>query len=521
MPLTATAVAPLLRIEQVSKSFGGVRVLKDVTLDFHAGEIVALVGQNGCGKSTLVKILTGYHDPDPGASFFLNGEPAVLGKSRIESHELHLPVRVVYQDAGLVGGLDAVDNIALVTGYALTGLGRVDWHEQDRRTRAALSMVQADNIDIHAPASQLDVLQRAQIAIARAVGGWSGNGGLLLLDEPTSALTDPEVERLFEILEGLRAANVSIVYVSHRLEEVLRIADRVVIARDGDVVAVEETKHLHYDRLVELMVGEGNVAKALRTRPDVVQAESTSGTAAPLSIRNLRSSLVRDLSLAVDAGEIVGVTGLAGSGHEHVPYLVVGARQADGGTVVVAGAEFDARVMSPRLANAIGLVLVPSDRLVTGLVSGFTVEDNITLPRVSSFAALGWLHARKQRAYAHGWITALDIQPPRPDAPVLALSGGNQQKVVVGKCLGIARTALVLAEPTAGVDVGARAAIYERLSNEAARGLPILVSSSDTEDLVQICRRVLILRRGEVIAQLAGNEVTKEQILHACGRDAT
>jgi ABC-type sugar transport system ATPase subunit len=519
-----TVAAPLLRARNVSKVYGGEHALENVAIDFEGGQILALVGHNGSGKSTLVKTLTGFHDPEPGAEFEVEGRPASIGKTSIETASGDLPVHVVYQDGGLVLGLSAVDNMALMTGFERSAVGTVDWRGQRRAVREALALVQAEGVDIDRPVGELKMIERAQVAIARAVSGWDEDGGLLLLDEPTSALTDHEVEHLFEIIRSLRSPKVSIVYVSHRLEEVLRLADRIVVLRDGHVVADRAADTVDYDNLVHLMVGDPESAvpeaKAARRPAEAVDQEP-SGEGPALSVRSFRSGSIADLSFTLGHGEILGVTGLAGSGHEEIPYLLVGAEKPEGGTLTIGGEELAASAMTPRRAVEMGLALVPADRLRDGLVAEFDVGDNISLPRLSAFASRGFLRPRRERAYVGEWLERLGVEPAVPDMPVLALSGGNQQKVVMGKSLGVARTALLLAEPTAGVDVGARATIYDRLRAEASRGLGILVCSSDTEDLVEVCDRVLVLRRGEVVGELTRADVTEASILHASGRDRT
>jgi ribose transport system ATP-binding protein len=519
----APVATPLLSIRGISKVYGGEHALDDVALDFRGGQIMALVGHNGSGKSTLVKALTGYHAPEDGAVVEVEGEEGTIGKARIDHGESHLPVHVVYQDGGLVLGLSAVDNIAMMTGYDRSAVGAIDWRGQRRETRRALEIVQAGEIDIDKPVGQLKMIERAQVAIARAVSGWDEAGGLLLLDEPTSALTDHEVEHLFEIVRNLKADRVSIVYVSHRLEEVLRLADRIVVLRDGKVVADRERGEVDYDGLVQLMVGDPNSTASAKPGPEqeapptATAAGEARGTA--LAIKGFRSGAIKDLSFDLKQGEILGVTGLAGSGHEEIPYLLVGARRADAGTIAIGAEEIEAAKMTPRLAAALGIGLVPADRLVAGLVASFTVGDNISLPRLRDFASNGLLRRGRELSYVKGWLDTLGVEPAAPGLPVLALSGGNQQKVVMGKSLGVAESALLLAEPTAGVDVGARATIYDRLRVEASRGLGILVCSSDAEDLLEVCDRVLVLRRGELVEELRRADVTEATILHASGRD--
>jgi ribose transport system ATP-binding protein len=526
--MTATTVdrTPLLHLENISKSFGGELALDDVSFDIRRGEVLALVGQNGSGKSTLIKILTGYHPAEPGARIRLNGQDAAIGGPGVHvldqttSGITRIPIRAVHQDAALVPGLNAIDNIALAAGYARGPGRRINWRRQAEITRSALELVNAADIDIHAPVNELEVIRRAQIAIARALIGWEGGAGLLLLDEPTSAMSDTEANRLFEVLDDLRQKQeLTVLYVSHRLEEVLQIADRVTIIRDGRLVATEDSSDLHYDRLVSLMVGP-----ALSRVDSGAQAKArvhSEHEAPALLLNELSGSVVNRLSLKVRKGEIVGITGLAGAGHEELARLLVGQDKARGGVVELNGSAQPLTAMTPRGAAASGIALVPADRQVSGLVAGFSVADNITLPRLSRFMSRGWLSRTRELIDARNWVKVMHIAPPDPDKPVNQLSGGNQQKVVIGKCLGIADGVLILADPTAGVDVGARASIYERFLTEANEGLPILVCSSDPDDLIHLCDRVVILYKGRIVAELGKDEISKQSILAASGRKAS
>jgi ribose transport system ATP-binding protein len=527
MTIAKATQPPLLHLQGISKLFGAELALDDVSFDIRRGEVLALVGQNGSGKSTLIKILTGYHAPERGAAISLNGHEATIGHGGVHLTEpttaagARMPIRAVYQDSALVPGLNAVDNIALMAGYARTRSRRIDWKRQIELTRSALELVNAADIDIFAPVNELEVIRRAQIAIARALVGWEDHHGLLLLDEPTSAMSDTEANRLFQVLADLQRKSMTVLYVSHRLEEVLQIANRVTIIRDGRLVATEDTADLHYDRLVQLMVGPAlSTADSVAETPARVRSAGAAGPA--LVLRGVSSGSVHDLSLELRRGEILGVTGLAGAGHEELARLLVGQAKARAGTFQVR--EGEPRPLahaSPRAALASGIALVPADRQVSGLVDGFSVADNITLPRLQRFMRRGWLNKLLELADARKWVASMQISPGDPGKPVNQLSGGNQQKVVIGKFLGIADSVLVLADPTAGVDVGARASIYERFLAEAKEGLPILVCSSDADDLVHLCDRVIVLYKGHVVSELEEGQITKEAILHASGRMAS
>ena len=312
---------------------------------------------------------------------------------------------------------------------------------------------------------------------------------------------------------------MTVLYVSHRLEEVLQIANRVTIIRDGRLVATEHTSDLHYDRLVQLMVGRA--LAVVDSSPEAQARVHPAEDAAPaLVLNDVTAEGVRDLSFEIRRGEIVGLTGLAGAGHESVARVLVGQTKAEKGTVTVNGQQMRLATMTPRIAASSGIALVPTDRQVSGLVDGFSVAENITLPRLSRFMRRGWLSRMLEMADARHWISSMRIAPSDPQKSVNELSGGNQQKVVIGKCLGVADGVLVLADPTAGVDVGARVSIYERFLADANQGLPILVCSSDPDDLVHLCDRVIVLYKGQIVAELRTDQITKEAILHASGRKA-
>jgi ribose transport system ATP-binding protein len=518
---------PLLHLQGISKLFGAELALDNVSFDIRQGEVLALVGQNGSGKSTLIKILTGYHAPERGADIQLNGHEATISYGGVHLTEptvstaTQMPIRAVHQDSALVPGLNAVDNIALMAGYAHTKGRRIDWKRQIELTRSALELVNAADIDIFTPVDELEVIRRAQIAIARALVGWEDHHGLLLLDEPTSAMSDTEANRLFEVLADLQQKSMTILYVSHRLEEVLQIANRVTIIRDGRLVATEDAADLHYDLLVQLMVGPAlSTADSRAETPARLQPVATAEPA--LVLRGVSSGPVHDLSLELRQGEILGITGLAGAGHEELARLLGGQAKARAGTFQVRDGEpHPLANASPKAARASGIALVPADRQVSGLVAGFSVADNITLPRLSRFMRRGWLSRMLELADARKWVGSMRISPGDPEKSVDQLSGGNQQKVVIGKFLGIADSVLVLADPTAGVDVGARASIYERFLAEANEGLPILVCSSDADDLLHLCDRVIVLYKGHVVSELEEGQITKEAILHASGRTAS
>jgi ribose transport system ATP-binding protein len=493
----------LLRIEHLSKNFPGQQALDDVHLELRAGEVHALVGPNGSGKSTLIKVLSGFHDADPGAEATWGGEPFELGSDGLDSGRL----RFVHQDLGLVAELNAIDNIALVHGYqSRTALGTINWRREAVRVRAMLARLGVEDLDVRREVRDGTPVDRASIAIAGALEGLSPGEGVLVLDEPTASLPPAEVKRLFAIIRELVAAGTSVLYVSHRMDEIFEVADRVTVLREGRHVATRELSELRPRELSELLVGHAVDEQKPRTR-----APGEGGVPA-LRVAGLRSTFVDDVSFEVGAGEILGFAGLLGSGREEIPYAVAGALTppADG-TFTVAGTE--ARRLDPRKAQSLGIAFVPADRAAEGSIADFSVAENITLPRLDPFTHGGVIEAGRERAEVGAWFERLDIQPRVPSRPFPQLSGGNQQKAVVARALRLEPSVLVLAEPTAGVDIGARQLIYQLVRDIADSGVGVLVSSSDVEDLISLCDRVIVLAEGRVVGELEAQQMTQANLL--------
>lgn len=514
---------PLVAIENLSKTFPGQRALDRVELDLRAGEVHALLGQNGSGKSTLIKVLTGFHEPDEGVRVRVAGQEGEFtrtGPAPLDGTVLN--VRAVHQHLGLVSLLSIVDNVALVTGYCRGRGGRVDWPAQERLTRELLARVGLEGLDVHTPVEVITPLQRTQVAIARALHGWGEETtGLLILDEPTAALPAEQAEGLFTLVRRLRDAGVAIVYVSHRLDDLVAIADHVTVLRDGRSVATSSMKGLTHDDLVGLMLGKEAAEKAHEVvrqhseTPAAGPARGGEATGAGLRIRGLAGTELRGLDVTVAPGEVVGITGIVGAGQDELPYLLVGARTATAGTVEIDGTSYDVARLTPRRAADLGLAMVPADRASEAVLPQTAISQNITLPRLRAFRRSGWLRRSLERREAVDWIEKLSIQPPNPEKLVTELSGGNAQKVILARWLSVARAGLVLAEPTAGVDIGAKSLIYSHLRAAAADGLPIIVCSTDAMDLEQLCTRVLVLADGRLKAELTGADIEEDTINRA------
>jgi ribose transport system ATP-binding protein len=488
-----------LRIEHLSKTFPGQAALIDVDLIVEAGEVHALVGQNGSGKSTLIKVLAGYHQPDPGATASANNKPLTLGDGAAASAA---GIRFVHQDLGLVASINTIENLALTNGYE-TGPGRrIRWRSEAKRAAEAMGSLGFADFDIKAPVANLAPAQRTAVAIARALVGWEQAASLLVLDEPTASLAADDKARLFEVVKTLKARGVSILYVSHHLDEVFDLADRVTVLRDARKVGTVPVADLDHDALVSMIVGHrvefGTTSVAAATGKPIV-------TVAGLSGGNLHQ-----LDLSIRPGEIVGISGIMGSGREHVIGLLAGQVPRDGGVVTVDGA--DIPNYAPAVAKVRGVAIVPADRSVRGAIGPFSVRENLTVTDVNRFVKAKRLRHSAERSETASWIDRLSIRLSGPEALIGSLSGGNQQKVMFAKALRLAPKLLLLDEPTQGVDIGAKDQIHALVDEGAANGAATLVASTDTDELVRLCHRVLVLVEGRVIAELNGTEIVAESI---------
>jgi ribose transport system ATP-binding protein len=492
--LRVTAPTPVINVEHVSMTFPAQKALDDVSLQIMPGEVHALLGENGSGKSTLIRILSGYHMPDPGSMVEVNGAPLPFGTPKT-SHALGL--RFVHQHLALIPEFNAVENIALDTGY---GAPRwIDWDAQEAETRRLLARLNVE-MDIWRPVSEARPVERSAVAIARAISTDRGRVTCVVLDEPTSRLPEPEVEQLFRIIRDLRASGIAVIYVTHRLDEVSGIADCVTVLRDGKRRGTVQGSEITRERIVELIVGEA-IAKKRAVHRDRTEAVADT---CRLRLESFSAGRIRDLSFKLREGEILGVVGLAGSGHEDIPRALIGAIPRDGGAMWVG--ETEVQSLTPRTALGRGLVLAVSNTVSGSAVKEFSVAENLTMASLDRYRTdFGALRRRPQRRDARRWITELDVRPADPDATYGRLSGGNQQKVILGRSLNAQPTVLLLENPTAGVDVGARQVIYQRITDQAKQGLGVLVCSTDLEDVTSTCHRVLVIRAGQVVAELEGD----------------
>lgn len=495
----------VLSARNVSKTFYGVTVLRGVHLEVLAGEVHGLLGQNGSGKSTLVKILAGYYAPDPGAALAVRGQPVPLPPSPDDLARLGLSF--VHQDLALLEGGSVLENLYVRPLHRW----RLRWAEERRRARQALARVGLD-VDPDEPVAALAEVERALVAIARALEQLQGaEQGVLVLDEPTAYLPRDGVERLFAAIRRIRAAGFGVLFVSHRLDEVLAITDRVTILRDGVVVDVAPTRSLDEDGLIQRIVGS------------LVERESPRGQAPvgePLLVADgVTTTHLRDVSLSVRRGEIVGVTGLMGMGHEQLPYALFGARPVIRGELWIEGRRYQLRKFTPQDAVAAGLGLLPANRLRDGGVGAFTVGENVTLLTLKRYVKRGLLRHRLEQEAAWQLLRQFSVQPPGPWRLFATLSGGNQQKALIGKWLSSKPKVMLLHEPTHGVDVGARRQILRQIRQMAEVGTGVLIASAEYDDLAEICSRVIVFRDGRAAAELLA-PLHRAQIVEECLRTA-
>ncbi len=498
-PVAAGTSAPLLRVRSMSKSFPGLKALDDVSLEVNTGEIVAVVGHNGSGKSTLVKILAGVYEADPGATVEVRDARGEILEGPAAGEELHF----IHQDLGLVNMLTTVENLSLGRTAGRRDLGPVRSAAERRRAQELIGRFGA-SFDTGIPVGRLSAAERAIVAIARALDGWTRPDNVLVLDEPTTAFHGDEVQVLFEAIRRIAEGGAGVVFISHRLDEVLGLADRVVALRDGRVVADELASRLDHDQMVQMIAGRA--VADVKVSHEAKQAEPV------LEVAGLSGENISDLALSVRGGEIVGVSGILGSGREQLAALLFGALHRSGGSIEIGGDELppDDTVA----AIACGMAFLPADRRRGGAVMDMNVRENLTLPLMGPLRRrLGRLDGRAEREETHKWMQTVALNPRNPERPLKLFSGGNQQKVVLAKWLRTRPRVLLLDEPTQGVDVGAKAAIYELIVAAAQAGSGVVVCSADTKELVLLCDRVLVLESGRVASEVPRESLTEARLV--------
>jgi ribose transport system ATP-binding protein len=493
-------VGPALSLVNVSKTFDGVRVLRDVTIQIEPGEIHGLVGENGSGKSTLVKILGGLHAPDRGAELWMSNRQVQFPVRQPQTHGL----AIIHQDLGLAELMSVADNIGISSGFNRGPMTRIS-RKSEAEIVEQLSRRFGVTLNPQELVRNLPPAERSVVAILRAMRqlGDGKGGQIIILDEPTAALPRGESVALLKLLRRMAENGVAVLYVSHRMQEVLSACDRISVLRSGELITTRESSSLSESRIVELMLGYD--LGEFYPEKHIVK----SGTVA-LEVQNLRGSQVRDVSFKAHHHEILGVTGLAGMGQDELPYLIAGGRQRAGGSVRFNDTEISGQ---PRPTRALGIELVPGNRQRDAVWMGASAAENLTLPFLHRHWRHGLLQLREERAFTLEKLTRYSVRPRQPGLEIARFSGGNQQKIVLARAMHKDPEVLLLHEPTQGVDAGAKKEILDLLRQAANRGSAVVIFSSDIEEIAQVCHRVLIMSYGSVATVLGAEaNISEERI---------
>jgi rhamnose transport system ATP-binding protein len=493
----ASEAAPLFRLSGVTKRFGGVVAVQEVDFELRPGEVHALVGENGAGKSTLMKIVDGLYEPDEG-SLEVNGEPASFSSPRDAEAA---GIAMIPQELDLFPELSIAENLFVGRKRPRTRWGGLDWSTMQQEARRRLDALGVE-LDVTALVKGLSAANGQIVAIARAL---VGDARAVVMDEPTSSLTDREARQLFRIIEDLTSDGVGVVYISHRLEEIFQIADRVTVLRDGRHIATAPASGLDAEELVRLMVG--------RPLNELFSRHPHDPGEVALEVRGLgRAGEFEGVDLTLRRGEIVGLAGLVGAGRTELAQAIFGIRAPEEGEILVDGEE--ARIHSPQAAMEKGIFYVPEERRSQGLILPFSIKNNITLSILDRISRFGFV-PRSERQTAERFARELSIRGAEMSDPVIRLSGGNQQKVVVAKSLAREPSVLLLDEPTRGVDVGAKSEIYRLIDDLARDGMAILLISSELEEVLSMSDRVMVMREGRINGEFERSEATQEAVMTA------
>ncbi len=490
-------VVPVVELLGIEKSFPGVRALHNARFDLRAGEVHALMGENGAGKSTLMKILTGVYQPDAG-EIRVNDEPVVMSSPHVAQD---LGISIIHQELFLMNHLTAAQNI-FIGREPRKGFGMFVDEAKMNRDAAAIFKRMKVNIDPAGEVGHLTVARQQLVEIAKAL---SYEAKVLIMDEPTSALNETEVEHLFEIIDELRANGVGVVYITHKMDEVKRIADRVTVMRDGQYIDTLAAADTPMSTIIQLMVG--------RELADQHRAEGHGTDAEVLRVVGLnRDSVIRDVNFSLRKGEILGFAGLMGAGRTEVARAVFGADPIDSGEIHVHGKLRNIR--SPKDAVANGIAYLSEDRKHFGLVTGMSVRDNVTMASWKRFTSgRMWMRDGDLRNVAREYVEKLKVKTPSVDQETRLLSGGNQQKVVIAKWLLRDCDILIFDEPTRGIDVGAKAEIYKLLEGLAEQGKAIIVISSELPEILRLSHRIVVMCEGRITGEVDGKTATQEEIM--------
>ncbi|MBL8117492.1 MAG: sugar ABC transporter ATP-binding protein [Anaerolineae bacterium] len=492
----------ILQLDNISKQFPGVKALDNVRFEMNTGEVHALLGENGAGKSTLIKIISGVYKPDSGVMRF-DGQPVVFNNPREAQSK---GIATIYQELSLYPELTVAENIFM--GHApkrsIGPLKVIDWKTINERAVELLASLHIYDMDVRRKVGSLNVGNRQRVEIAKAL---SINARVLIMDEPTAALTESDVEQLFQIVRLLKERNVGIIYISHRLQEVFELADRVTVLRDGQYVDTRPVSETSEENLISMMVG--------RTIDNLFPKLPAAPGKPVLEVRNLNHApLTKNVSFKVHAGEIVGIAGLVGSGRSELAQVIFGMTPAQSGEILIEGQRADIR--SPGQAVKMGIAYVPEDRGTQGLIKQMNIRENASMAVLRSLSRASFIKFGEERKLAKESIEQLSIRAYSPEQIVNKLSGGNQQKVVISKWLASKPRLLIMDEPTRGIDVGAKSEIHRLMSELAVKhGLAVLMISSELPEVLGMSDRVLVMREGQIVAEFDRAEATQEKVATA------
>ncbi|MEG1761509.1 MAG: sugar ABC transporter ATP-binding protein [Hydrogenoanaerobacterium sp.] len=488
---------PFLSADNISKTFPGVKALDNIHFDIFPGEVHSLVGENGAGKSTFIKILSGVQLPDDGGIIKINGDEVTFFHT-IDA--IHQGIAVIYQDFSLFQKLTVAENI-VITQTIQKHSPLLSWKEINQKAKEALDTLNTD-IDPKTILENLSIAKQQIVAIAGAI---AQKAKLVIMDEPTSSLSKVEIENLYDIIERLKKDGIAILFISHKMDEIFRLSDRITVFRDGQYVATSLKNEITQEQLISQMVGRTveivNYANLAEKGEVVLEVEKLS-----------QKGNFKDISFKLHKGELLGVSGLVGAGRSELAQAIFGIKPPDSGTIKIDGKAVV--IKSPRDALKHGIAYIPESRQTQGLILEKSVESNITLPLLRSFTnRFGLVNHKEQRESVDKWVHMLDVRPNNADFLAIQLSGGNQQKVVLAKWISTQPKILIVDEPTNGVDIGAKSEIYKILRNIAQQGASVIVVSSELPEILSVSDRILVMRKGRISAEFENVGVTQEMLM--------
>lgn len=484
----------IIELRHVNKHYGGVHALKDVNFDLNYGEIHCLIGQNGCGKSTMIKTISGVIHADAGSEVVLNGKSTHGGSAR---QAMDAGVRVIYQDLSLFPNLTVAENIAFDR-HSDKSVKGVNWSQINKKAKDVLELMHIE-LDLECLVEELSIADRQLVAIARAL---ATNAKLLIMDEPTSSLTRKEVNVLFSIIKSLQAKGLTIMFVSHKLDEIIEIAERITVMRDGSIISTFENKNIEESKLAEMISG-----LAIKYQQKFVEH----GDEVVLEVEKLsRGEEYQDVSFTLKKGEILGIIGLLGSGRTELASSIFGMNSPESGKILLHGKEYNFK--SNRDAIEHKIAYVPEDRLLQGLVLNQSIENNTVISVIQKLCnKFGLLEKKKCTSITQKWIDDLHIKSAKPEIPASAMSGGNQQKVVISKWLSTKPEVLILDQPTNGIDIAAKSTIYDLIRELSEQGMSIILISDEVAEVYYNCPRALVMHKGKIIKELNCSAISESE----------